>query len=260
MKTQNPSMVRQIIPAYPKEQRTISRDEPFMNVAEFFRQTVQGEGVNIGVPSAFLRLQNCTLNCMWCDTEEVWRQGNPYTFTELFDLIEKSGLLDDLKSRHHLILTGGSPLKQQEALFSFLEIFGMRYGFMPYVEIENECTLMPGGIENYIQCWNNSPKLENSGNPRQLRYQPAVLRELSSYRNSWFKFVVEGHEDEWKEIEKDFLNPGYIKHDQVILMPMGGEINELENNRVRVAEMAIRKGVRFTDRLHVTLWNTLTGV
>ncbi len=260
MKTQNPNAVKQIISAYPKEKRTIITDLPFINVAEFFTRTVQGEGINIGVPSAFLRVQGCTQNCAWCDSKDVRQQGNPYTFDELFQLMEQNGLIDDLKAGHHFVITGGSPVKQQDALISFLEVLEIQYGFVPYVEIENECTLMPlPAFEFLVKCWNNSPKLSNSGNPRQSRYQPAVLQELSSYKNSWFKFVVEDETD-WQEIQMDFLDPGLIQKDQIILMPVGRDIKELEQNRIPVVELAIKHGVRFTDRLHVTLWNTLTGV
>lgn len=259
MKTQNPSQVKQIIPAFQSQLRMVPSDEPYLNVSEFFMRTIQGEGINIGVPSAFLRLQNCTLNCLWCDTEEVWRKGNPYTFDELFTLMESSGLMKDLRNGHHLILTGGSPMRQQQALQDFFEIFLILFGFLPYIEIENECTILPQGIESIISCWNNSPKLSNSGNPRILRYHPPVLRELSSYKNSWFKFVVSEIND-WKEIEKEFLATGLIRHDQIILMPQGGDIKELEKNRDMVVKLAVTNGVRFSDRLHVTLWNTLTGV
>ena len=259
MKTQNPSQVKQIIPAYQKQLRIIPLDEPFLNISEFFMDTIQGEGGNIGVPSAFLRMQHCTLNCLWCDTEEVWRRGNPYTFEELFLLMEKAGLIDRLDAGHHLILTGGSPLRQQKALRDFFDIFSIRYGFLPYLEIENECTILPSGIESIISCWNNSPKLSNSGNPRHLRYHPPVLRELSSYSNSWFKFVV-SCPDDWNEIQTDFISPGWIEKDQIILMPQGGDIIELEKNRDMVVKLAVANGVRFSDRLHVTLWNTLTGV
>ncbi len=260
MKIQNPSTAKQLIPAYPKKKRTITNNQPFIEVAEFFMKTIQGEGINIGVPSAFLRVQGCTQNCFFCDTEEVRKQGNPYTFGELFKLMEQNGLVEDLKAGHHLVFTGGSPMKQQEAIISFIEVFAVRYGFPPYVEIENECVLMPlPAFEFLVNCWMNSPKLSNSGNPRQLRYQPAVLSELSRYKNSWFKFVVEDETD-WQEIQADFLDPGYIRKDQIILMPVGGDIEELEQNRIPVAELAIKHGVRFTDRLHVTLWNTLTGV
>ncbi len=34
--------------------------------------SIQGEGVNIGVPTVFLRLALCNLKCDWCDTKYTW--------------------------------------------------------------------------------------------------------------------------------------------------------------------------------------------
>lgn len=66
--------------------------EPFLEVAEFFADTIQGENF-VGYPSTFLRLQHCTQNCVWCDTQEVWRYGNPYTYNELFSMMEEADLI-----------------------------------------------------------------------------------------------------------------------------------------------------------------------
>ena len=259
-KIKNSSVVKQIIRAYPEMKRKVDEQTPHLEIAEFFRRTVQGEGVNIGYPAAFLRMQHCTQSCAWCDTSEVWRQGNPYTFDEVLSLIESSELLQDFHRGDHLVLTGGSPVRQQKALTQFFKLFHHRFGFLPVLEVENECTLMPDPeFVKIIKVWNNSPKLSNSGNPDALRYQPKVLRFLSGLENSWFKFVVSEPAD-WYEIEKDFLAHNLIQRQQIIIMPMGGDIDELQENRVWAAELAIQEGVRFTDRLHVTLWNTLTGV
>ena len=259
MKTLNRNTGTQLIQAYAKQLRIVP-DIPYLQISEFFTNTLQGEGLNIGMPCTFLRLQGCTLNCAWCDTKSVWKMGNPYAFDELFFLMEKSGVIEDLKQGHHLVVTGGSPLLQQEALISFFELFNIVYGFLPYIELENEGTIMPHpSMESLISCWNNSPKLSHSGNSITSRYNIPVLRELSSYKNSWFKFVITDEKD-WDEIEIDYLIFNIIQKDQIILMPSGGNLLELNKNRKWVAELAISKGVRFSDRLHITLWDNLTGV
>jgi organic radical activating enzyme len=74
-------MPKTIIESYPDFTRRVDPNEPFLNVAEFFMDTIQGENF-VGYPAAFLRLQNCTMGCLWCDTQEVWRRGNPYTLAE----------------------------------------------------------------------------------------------------------------------------------------------------------------------------------
>ena len=69
-----------------------------------------------------------------------------------------------------------------------------------------------------------------------------------------------GHEDEWNEIERDFIETDFFKKDQIIIMPCGENQKELEVTRPIAAEMAIKHGVRFCDRLHVTIWDKKTGV
>ncbi len=251
-------MIKTIIAGNPTFDRTTPK-EPYLDIAEFFCDTIQGENF-VGWPSAFLRVQHCTQSCVWCDTKEVWRFGNPYTFTEIFKLMEEYDLIRKLDEGQHLVLTGGSPVRQQVALVAFINEFIDVYGFKPYIEIENEATLMPiDGLINIVDLWNNSPKLESSYNPKHFRYNPEVLKKLASLENSWFKFVVYD-EAGWKEIKDDFLNPGLIQKSQIVLMPLGADRAELESNRDKVIEIAVRENVRYSTREHVVLWDKKTGV
>lgn len=228
-------------------------------ISEMFCDTIQGEGVNAGVPATFIRLQGCTLTCHWCDTLDVWPHGNEYSFAEIFDLMESVDLPTRLKyGKQHLVLTGGSPLKQQIELYSFIKSFQEKYGFKPYIEVENEAVLLPyAHFWPLVDCWNNSPKLSNSGMKYRARVKPDVLQFMNNLDNSWFKFVVEGEED-WEDFVNEYLP--YIRKDRIILMPQGQTQKELNENRSVVVNMAIRYGVRFSDRLHVTIWDKKTGV
>lgn len=231
-----------------------------LQISELFVDTIQGEGRTVGFPAIFLRLTGCTLDCTWCDTSEVWRIGNHYLFREIFSLLEKSGAIDKLKIGHHLVITGGSPLKQQDKLVKFIELFIVQYGFKPYIEIENECVLMPSrSLICIVDQWNNSPKLSNSGMKERSRYKPEVLYLHSMLPNSWFKFVVSSETD-WYEIQRDFIDTRYVTPDQVILMPEGCTQEELNRNREMVVELCVKHSVLFSDRLHVTIWNQKTGV
>lgn len=255
-------MSKIIIAGNPTEKRSVG-DIPktlVIKVAEFFSQTLQGEGVSAGSPAAFLRVKDCTLDCTWCDSTEVWRQGNSYSVVELIEMMEESGLVEDLRNGHHLVLTGGSPVKQQLQLAALLSLFQIRYNFIPYIEVENECVLpiLPG-FAQFISQWNNSPKLENSGMKMQNRYRPEVLKQASQLNNSWFKFVVSKKED-WDEIYNDFLVPGLIDRSQVIIMPCGASREELDKSRGMVADIAIRESVLYSDRQHIILWNKKTSV
>lgn len=254
-------MIKTLIPAFPDFKREFGGD--FLEVSEFFFDSIQGEGINIGHPAAFLRLQYCTLNCVWCDSREVWRKGNPYTFIELFVLMETQidgvCLIDRLKNGQHLVITGGSPLKYQKRLIEFLYEFVNTYSFIPYIEIENECVVFPDLLLSsvFVSCWNNSPKLSNSGNP--TNHLVGVLKHMASLKNSWFKFVISSNED-WKEIVEEYLETNLISISQIILMPQGATREELIANREKVIEIAIENGVRYCTREHIVLWDKKTGV
>lgn len=255
-------MSKILIEAYPKFVKPIPA-EPYLKVSEFYMDTIQGEGVYAGYPAAFLRLQGCHVGCSFCDTKEVWREGNPYTFDELFKIIEESGLVEKLhKKNHHLVITGGSPLLQQDTLKQFFYEWLQRYDTFPFVEIENEATIIPTPeFAYYISCWNNSPKLFSSGVLFKVRYKILAISAVSELSNSWFKFVISDPKRDWKEIKEKFLDCYLImRRDQIILMPQGATASELAENREEVINLAIREGVRYSTREHIVVWGKKTGV
>lgn len=235
------------------------KGEPTIVVSELFTNTIQGEGVSSGVPAVFLRLTNCTLNCVWCDTTEVWRFGTKVGISSLLSFMEGGGVIDYLYKGAHLVLTGGSPMLQQKKLILFREKFSTKFNFTPYFEIENECVIPPDHDFDFIDQWNNSPKLSNSGMKLSSRYRPEVIKKTAELRNSWFKFVISCEED-IEEIKQNFIKPKLISESQVILMPCGQTLSELSAVRESVVEFSVREGWRFSDRLHVTIWDKKTGV
>jgi len=52
-------------------------------------ETIQGEGTFTGVPSVFVRLQECPVGCSWCDTKQTW-DANPQDEVTLVKVMEKS--------------------------------------------------------------------------------------------------------------------------------------------------------------------------
>ena len=225
---------------------TYNPGDSVLAVMEFFYDTIQGEGVSAGRSASFLRLKGCTLDCVWCDTE--WRKGNIYLLDDIFSRMEEANLISKFKGGQMLVLTGGSPLHQQGKLLDFLSGFRNRYGFIPRLEVENECTLFPEpAFVELIDQWNNSPKLTNSYMKRNIRHKPEIIKYLSGLVNSWFKFVIEVEED-WEEIQMDFIDPGLINKDQIILMPLASDLKELHHNEHTVEFVANRYGVQYTSR------------
>lgn len=229
-------------------------------VSETF-YSIQGEGQTMGIPAVFLRLGGCNLLCespAWrCDTIEVWRKSRATKFAEVLAL----EYIQRLKEGAHLVITGGEPLMQQLAIFHYLNWIKDVHGFTPVIEIETNGTKMVASLlQNKVDFWNVSPKLSTAGeqNKRQDRINELALRWFSSQdKKAIFKFVISSEEDVI-EILQDFAP--YMEMKQAILMPAGSSQEELSRTRVMVAEQCRKLGLRYSERLHVVIWNLKTGV
>jgi organic radical activating enzyme len=228
-----------------------------LRVSETF-QSFQGEGATVGKRAVFLRMQFCKLACSFCDTLEVWKKGKAYTEDDLLKLFRNEGYLSALHTGAHLILTGGDPMMQQDALAGFI-IRLKAEGAVNHIEVETEGVIMPeAALSQHIMLWNVSPKLANSGMKESARYKPEVLRLHAKYLRSIFKFPVEKQTD-LVEI-KHIISECHIAHEQVYLMPVCDTRKSFETRAAYIAELAQKEGFNFSPRLHLTIWNKAVGV
>ena len=63
----------------------------------------------MGLPTAFVRLSGCNLDCRWCDTRYAREGGEERTVAEVLALVRSFGM-------RHVCLTGGEPLCQSDSL------------------------------------------------------------------------------------------------------------------------------------------------
>jgi 7-carboxy-7-deazaguanine synthase len=229
------------------------------------------------VPAFFVRLAGCNLMCggagtekdgllhdgaTWrCDTIEVWLKGRAVPHGELIeDLDRRLGFLQRLSAGAHLVVTGGEPLLQQERIVDFLEFLEKNHGIRPVVEVETNATVLPSAaLDARVHFWNTSPKLSNSGMSDAARRKPAVLRWFAANPRTMSKFVVSGPDD-WEEIRRDFLETGLVDPRHIVLMPAVDRRSDIPGAYLSVAEICIREGMRMGVRLHVEIWDRLTGV
>ncbi len=221
-----------------------------MNIARLNEQepeifySLQGEGARTGTPAVFLRLAGCNLRCSWCDTKHSWGQG---LCMDVFEIARRILAYNC----PNLVITGGEPLMQQEELAALLSLLPADF----FVEVESNGTRLPSPeLEARVNQWNISPKLEHSGNCSTRSLLPDVLEHFAALPHTWFKFVVQKEQD-WERIAELGL-----PHQRLILMPCATTRAELEAARPAVAELCIREGVRFGDRLHLVLWDDRKGV
>ena len=71
----------------------------------------QGEGLRAGVPSIFLRLAGCSVQCPYCDTKDSWKSDAVASMSveEIFSEIEK---YKKKYPQSQVVITGGEPLEQ----------------------------------------------------------------------------------------------------------------------------------------------------
>lgn len=245
-------------------------------VSEYF-YSLQGEGRTMGIPAIFVRLTGCNLMCggfgverdgqlrdgaTWvCDTIAVWLRG---TMRPIADWVEdwnrELQFVERLRRGAHLVITGGEPLLQQERIVALLEYLEQQFQLQPIVEIETNATVLPlTELDRRVAYWNTSPKLRNSGMPADRRLRPDVLRWFAQNPNTMTKLVIANRED-WTEIETDLLAPELIRRDQIVLMPSADSLDNLLKTNKLVAEICIEQQLRMSTRLHVEIWNQLTGV
>ncbi len=232
---------------------------PRLRVNEIFGPTIQGEGPNAGQQAVFLRTSGCNLTCVWCDTKYTWdwKQYNrldethPHTVDEVLVKLADAGLEDIQR----LVITGGEPLMQADALNELLaEVIGGVWGlvYRIKVEIETNGTYVPTGLLAEFAHFNVSPKLENSGVDAEKRNKREPMFWFSHVERAVFKFVICDSSD-LEEVESlvEFYR---LDRQKVWLMPEGTTSPQMAASAGRVADLAVSAGFNFTSRLQVLAW------
>jgi organic radical activating enzyme len=153
-----------------------------------------------------------------------------------------------------LVVTGGEPLLQQTSLALLIDELPKNI----VVEVETNATISPSiSLLQRVNQWNLSPKLGNARLPGSRDPDLNVCREFLSTERAFLKLVISEPQD---LTEADIL----VKQlnwpkTHVVLMPEGRTAEALEERSRWVAEAAIRRGLRFSTRLHVLLWGDERG-
>lgn len=231
--------------------------------------SLQGEGKNQGTPSVFVRTSRCNLYCAWCDTPYTWNwhgSGFAHENAGKFDMAAETVELDVsvVAARvwgwpcRRVVLTGGEPLLQAvDCARLIVELRALDPSYA--VEVETNGTLAPPPeLDELVSQYTVSPKLTGSGVERSLRLRAEPLAYFAQSPRSVFKFVVSDSAeiDEAARLAAEYrLDP-----DRIYLMPQGTTPARLTELRPLVAGACLRRGYRFSDRLHIHLFGNRAGV
>jgi 7-carboxy-7-deazaguanine synthase len=227
-----------------------------MKISEIF-YSIQGEGSLVGVPSVFVRTSGCNLRCTWCDTPYTsWSpEGQEFSIAQILEAVAQF-------HASHIVLTGGEPMiaPQVVSLTGQLRSAGM------HITIETAGTVHAPVICDLMSI---SPKLSNStpierdggrwaAQHDRLRFQPDILRRLTSEYPFQLKFVISSEAD-LPEIEM-IRETCSAEPSHVILMPEGITREVLHERALWITEICKARGYRFSPRLHVDIWGNKRGV
>jgi len=160
-----------------------------MKIVEIFG-AVQGEGINTGKPTLFIRFAGCNLKCKWCDTPYHRVVGKEVPVEDLLVGI-KNNLVDNIT------FTGGEPLIQNKQEFIALVKGIHKLGKKVFVETNG--VIFDEDIYRVVDFFSISPKLPSSGNTlgNYMFGVPKYVDKQAGEFNSkiQLKYVISSEED-----------------------------------------------------------------
>ena len=213
-----------------------------MKISEIFF-SIQGEGVEIGLPTVFVRLFACDLRCTWCDS--MYAVGGT-DFKEM-SIEEVTAEIERFNCKR-VCFTGGEPLIQQKGL----EILAK-----DLVHHEYEIVLETSGHKDPPPVfWTDSClismdcKCPGSGMEKRMDFE--LMEKLRP--KDQLKFVIQDEAD--YEYAKGILKKYKIRAN-IIFQPVYG--SSLKWLTERVLEDRLER-VRVLPQLHKIIWGEIRGV
>jgi len=172
----------------------------------------------------------------------------------------------------HLVITGGEPLLGWQRAYPDLLNHPNMAGLKEITFETNGTQKLSPEFRTYLGMWQNqdhklerevtfsvSAKLPCSGESWDDAIKPEVVREYESVGTAYLKFVIATEQD-FADAEcaiAAFRKAGFKGH--VYLMPVGGVESVYAMNNRNVALLAMKHGLRYSDRLQVPLFKNEWG-
>ena len=215
-----------------------------------------------------------------CDSYASWDPA----FKELSPLLTVDAIVDRIMEilphgewqDEHLVITGGEPLlgwqKQYPDLLDHPKMAGLKEITF---ETNGTQTLTPK-FKEYLSNWRASVDEHGFGYPREITFsvsaklpcsgeewedaiKPEVVCEYEQYGTAYLKFVIATDQD-FADAEcaiAAYRSAGFKGH--IYLMPVGGVESVYSLNNKNVATLAMKHGLRYSDRLQVLLFKNQWG-
>jgi len=221
----------------------------------------------------FQKYEELPLVSTGCDSYASWMPE----FKDLSPMLTSEAIADRIMEilphgewqDEHLVITGGEPLLGWQRAYPDL-LNNPKMKALKEITFETNGTqkLTPE-FKGYLKKWNSevgkeltfsvSAKLPCSGEKWEEAILPEVVCEYEEVGTAYLKFVIATEEDRDYALKaaSEYRAAGFKGH--VYLMPVGGVESVYALNNKAVALMAMKHGLRYSDRLQVPLFKNEWG-
>jgi len=225
----------------------------------------------------FTKYEELPLVSTGCDSYASWHPD----FKDLSPMLTSDAIADRIIEMlpynswgdAHLVITGGEPLLGWQRAYPDLLDHEKMADLKEITFETNGTQLLTDEFQKYLMNWQTdanaivardvtfsvSPKLSCSGEKREDAIRPDVLLQYQDVGYTYLKFVVATEDDAYEALEvmDIYRIAGFTG--AVYLMPVGGVESVYSLNNRRVAELAMKAGLRYSDRLQVPLFKNEWG-
>jgi organic radical activating enzyme len=234
----------------------------------------EAENVN---PDLYKEYKSLPLVSTGCDSYASWDPR----FKHLSPLLDSDAIADAIVDTlpykewrdEHLVITGGEPLLGWQKAYPDLLSHPKMAGLKEITFETNGSMRMTKDFRQYLLNWSLgrkdrgynaltfsvSAKLPCSGEPWEDAIKPEVVVAYEDIGHTYLKFVI-ATEADFVDAERaiiEYRAAGFKGH--VYLMPVGGVESVYALNNRRVADLAMKHGLRYSDRLQVPLFKNEWG-
>jgi organic radical activating enzyme len=224
----------------------------------------------------FTKYEDLPLVSTGCDSYASWHPD----FKELSPMMETNGIVNRIMEilphkrweEEHLVITGGEPLLGWQRAYPDLLSHASMDKLKEITFETNGTQKLTEEFKDYLTKWrfpenldireitfSVSAKLPCSGEKWDEAILPEVVCEYEQVGTAYLKFVIATEQD-FADAEcaiAAYRKAGFKGH--VYLMPVGGVESVYAMNNRNVALLAMKNGLRYSDRLQVPLFKNEWG-
>lgn len=227
------------------------------------------------VPENYTKYSDLPLVSTGCDSYASWDPR----FKHLSPVLETDVIAESIMSmlphgkwgEEHLVITGGEPLLGWQRSYPDLLSHPKMIDLKELTFETNGTQELTSEFRKFLETsfdakgnydcltFSVSPKLSISGEKWEDAIKPDVIMQYAHIGFTYLKFVVATKYDvaEAEQAISEYRNAGF--DGPVYLMPCGGEEELYNMNKTQVAELAMKLGLRYSDRLQIPLFKNAWG-